>query len=220
MSSNLCVFTTVESEQSAALLRRSCERVNIDLQLYGTGNWKGYADGKIRGALEFLRTRTEYICMFVDGHDSFLLNGEEEILDVFQSRLASIVISCEKTCWPDASLGSSYLSTIPPTPWQYPNAGGWIGTRAALVRALDKMSGFADTWPGDDQRCWHEYCLNWHRIVDRDTCCQIFQTMGGTGEMYDDGTNIVTYTKPMVWHFNGRTPGREEWYQKLTGDRL
>lgn len=48
MSSNLCVFTTVESEASAALLRRSCERVGITFHLYETGNWKGYADGKIR----------------------------------------------------------------------------------------------------------------------------------------------------------------------------
>lgn len=224
--SNLCVFTTVESLASAALLRRSCQRVGIDLQLFGTGTWKGYADGKIRGALDFLRMRTEDVCMFVDGHDSFVLAGEEHILDVYNMFDESIVISCEKTCWPDTAVANRYKKLDTNSPFLYPNAGGWIGERKALCMALRELLPFSEKWPNDDQRCWHEFATDCKNSVQddeqvsRDTECSIFQAMGGTGEMNETGRNTITGNWPMVWHFNGRTPGREEWYTKLTGDKL
>ncbi len=222
--SNLCVFTTVESEASASLLRHSCDRVGLQLHLYETGTWRGYADGKIRGALDFLRTRTEPICMFVDGHDSFILKGEDAILDALNIPDEPIIISCEKTCWPDATIGIDFLdpNKMAASPWCYPNSGGWIGDRGALVEALSKMLEYVERWPGDDQRCWQEYCLGWPQQVHRDTECSIFQCMGGTGEeeINGAGVNTITFRVSMVWHFNGRTPGREEWYRKLTGDKL
>lgn len=222
MSSNLCVFTTVESESSVTLLRRSCQRVGIDLHLYETGNWKGYADGKIRGALDFLRTRTEEVCMFVDGHDSFVLAGADRILDVYAEH-GKPIISCEKTCWPDAKLASRYEPCD--SPFAYPNAGGWIGGREKLVEALSMMVNLEYTveWPNDDQRCWHEYMTVTYEgkyTLLRDLQCKMFQCMGGTGELDETGRNTITGNWPSVWHFNGRTPGREEWYTKLTGDKV
>lgn len=176
------------------------------------------------GALEFLRTRTEDVCMFVDGHDSFILAGANHIINQYNScLLAGLVISCEKTCWPDPEIASRYPNLQTKSPFLYPNAGGWIGDRTQLIKTLQTMveCGFSMKWPDDDQRCWHEYCdMTQGFVVYRDTECRIFQTMGGTGEIDETGKNLVTLNYPLVWHFNGRTSGREEWYQKLTGDKL
>lgn len=225
---DLLVFTCDYPSPPAdiSLLRRSCELYDIELATYGQDrNWPGYAQGKIVAAREFLMGREEPFAMFVDGRDTFLTYGAPNILDQFQRIGSEIVIAGEKTCWPDAALGTHYPYPRPPyhnSPWRFINAGGWIGVRQTLIHALGEAADYTDKWPNDDQRMWTEIFLynGWRNRITIDAGCQIFQCMGGVGshELGPGGENLVTHSFPKVLHFNGRTPNIGLWYRNLTGD--
>ena len=225
--SNLLVFTCDYPTPAAdiTLLRRSCDLYDIPLATYGEGSWPGYAQGKIVAARQFLESRTEPFAMFVDGRDVIILDRAERILDQYQRIGSEIVISAEKTCWPDATLASHYPYPKPPyhnSPWRFINAGGWIGERKALIKALAAAGEYSGAWPNDDQRCWTEFFLymGGRQIMTIDAGCQIFQSMGGTNshELGPTGENLITHKTPKVVHFNGRTPNIGLWYRNLTGD--
>lgn len=225
---DLLVFTCDYPSPPAdiSLLRRSCELYDIELATYGQDrNWPGYARGKITDAMLFLKDRDEPFAMFVDGRDTIIVNNTDTILQTYQRIGSEIVIAGEKTCWPDAALGTHYPFPRPPyhnSPWRYINAGGWIGERRTLVMALECAADYAGTWPNDDQRMWTEIFLynGWRNRITIDAGCQIFQCMGGVGshELGPGGENLVTHTYPKVLHFNGRTPNIGLWYRTLTGD--
>ncbi|MDD1678313.1 MAG: hypothetical protein LUO93_03910, partial [Methanomicrobiales archaeon] len=123
---DLLVFTCDYPNPPAdiTLLRRSCELQDINLATYGEGDWPGYALGKIVAAREFLLAREEPFAMFVDGRDSLILDKADHILDQYQRIGSQIVIAGEKTCWPDANLGTHYPFPRPPfhnSPWRYVN---------------------------------------------------------------------------------------------------
>jgi len=224
---DLLVFTCNYGDLTqTALLRRSCELVNIDLQIFGGGGWPGYRQGKLVRAIDFLKTRTEPFALYTDGHDSIVLHDAAVILDKFQRIGTSIVVSAEKNCWPDARLAGHYPYPQLPfhnSPWKFINAGGWMGNRLALIEFLS----VADTYNGDnledDQRCWTDaflYNHAWRPLIHVDAGCRIFQTMGGVGghELGPNGENLITHQFPSVLHFNGRTPNIGLWYRTLTGD--
>lgn len=228
---NLLVFTCNYAVPSAdtTLLRRSCDLNNIPLQTYGDGqSWPGYAQGKIIEARKFLETREEPYAMFVDGRDTIILDSADAILERYQRIGSMILVSGEKTCWPDVDIAPQYPYPPAPfhnSPWRFINAGGWIGERLALIKALDRIQGaeYPIRWPDDDQRCWTELYLrdSWARPLMRvDAGCQIFQCMGGVAshELGPTGENLVTHALPKVLHFNGRTPNIGLWYRTLTGD--
>lgn len=224
---DLLVFTCDYPAPPAdiSLLRRSCELYNVPLVTYGAGGWPGYTRAKIVDAAHFLISREEPFAMYVDGRDTFLLNSAPEILEKYQRIGSPVVIAGEKTCWPDAALGTHYPYPKPPfhnSPWRFINSGGWIGGRYAIIEALRIARSYENTWQSDDQRCWTEAYLRGgiRSFTTIDAGCQIFQCMGGIGahELGPTGENLITHQKPSVLHFNGRTPHIGMWYRNLTGD--
>src|SRR6185295_6080725 len=122
-----------------SLLRRSCERVGIDLQTYGNGQaWPSYGIGKITDALAYLQTRSESHVLYTDSQDSFLVHGEEEIMRGYE-RCGSpaVLLQVEKNCYPAGQWCSKYPKTK--SPWKYICAGGWMGTREGMIAALQEL---------------------------------------------------------------------------------
>lgn len=225
---NLLVFTCdyAEPKMNLDLLRRSCDLYDIELATYTGAGYPGHKRGKIIDAAAFLRSRSEPFAMFADGQDVIVIDRAERILDTYQRIGSEIVISAEKTCWPDADLGAHYPYPKPPyhnSPWRFINSGGWIGERGALIAALESAGEYnGPAFNDDDQYCWTEWFL---RKGGRNHCtidagCQIFQSMGGTNshELGPTGENLITHQTPKVLHFNGRTPNIGLWYRNLTGD--
>lgn len=226
---DLTVFTSNFSTPAADMshLRRSCEINGIDLQTYGEGlAWPGYVGGKIVAALEYLKTVKTPYAMFVDSRDSLIFGTEQQIIDLYHETTyhqASTLISGERTCWPDDSISKVYDYIN--EEWRFPNAGGWIGVTAILKDQLEHMidigkkRGFGD----DDQRHWHGLFEDQAPFLSVDGGCNLFQCMGGEnhtvyierGSNYGKPYNAVTGGLPLVLHFNGRTPGIEQWLQRL-----
>lgn len=227
MSSDLLVFCPNYNGSTNDLYCRSCDLQNIKLHGYGEGkNWPGFTIGKIQGPLEFLKTRDEPFVMFGDGHDTIIIDTAETILDKFQRFGYPVLFSAEKNCWPDATLAKHFPFPKPPyhnSPWRFPNAGGWMGQREAVIDMLTAAWEYNNQWQNDDTRCFVELYLkqySWRSYITFDYGCQIFQTMCQTHshELGPNGENLVTHNKPSTLHFNGRVPGIGLWYRTLTGD--
>lgn len=209
------------------LFTRSCGLQNIEPVFFSYGDtYPGHAIAKIEHALAFLEGRDEPFVMWVDSHDSIVLDGVDAILNKYQRIGAAIVISGEKNCWPDPAIATHFPYPKPPyhqSPWRFINSGSWIGEMSAVREALFAMkTKYRDKWPGDDQRCWQEWFVRGYgrQCCQVDAGCEIFQTMSGVGgmELGPSGGNLVTHSQPKVLHFNGNTPNIGLWYRTLTGD--
>ena len=229
MAADLLVFTAnfPVPPTDISLLRRSCELYNIELATYGDGSWPSYGKGKVIDAAAYLETHDEPFALFLDGRDTFVTDNAANILDAYQRIGSEILIAGERTCWPDATLGTHYpyphnSKFYGMSPWRFINSGGWIGVRRTLIQALKAAAEYAGSWPNDDQRMWTEIFLygGWRHRIEIDSDCAMFQCMGGTHghELGPTGENLVTRQKPKCFHFNGRTPGMGDWYRALTGD--
>jgi len=223
---SLLVFCSdyVHPKADRSLLTRSCERVGITLQTYGHDrNWPGsYGVAKILHALEFLKTRTEDVCLYTDSQDSLLVHDAHAILNAWMRCGAPhVLLQAEKNCYPEPSWEPEYPRTD--SPWRYICAGGWMGTREGLIAALTELAE-GEQFAKDsfcDQRCWTDWYLrhpSGKLKAALDTNCEVFQSMAGTGEIREDGLNTATGTRPSVWHFNGRVGGESMWYRGITGD--
>ncbi len=225
---SLLVFTMNYSRPPVdwSLLIRSGKRVGIEIASYGEGlGWpNSYGQAKIVDALGFLTERSEDIVLYTDSQDSFIARPAVDILAGYERAVSpQILLQAEKNCYPEREWGYDYPEVA--TPWRFICAGGWMGRRESLLQALDEIhcGELFKINSHCDQRLWTDWYLRFPGAQARaklDTNCEVFQSMAGTGEMEDDGRNGVTKTYPSVIHFNGRVPGREEWYGKVTGDVL
>ncbi len=222
MSSLLvCCMNYTWPDTDISLLRRSCARVGVNLLTWGDGrSWPSYGQGKIEHARDFLKSRPEELVLYSDGTDSFLRAGTDVIIAGWEATGSpDILLQGEKNCYPEGDWASEYPLTE--SPWRYICAGGWMGRREALIQAFDEIM-MRDLWRsgngGCDQRDWTDWFLRAEGAQERakiDTECRVFQSLFQTQEMDSDGQNLVTGSYPSVFHFNGRVPGREEWYEKL-----
>ena len=199
--SELCVFT---AGQDLALARASCERVGIRLQEFD-GKWSTFSEIKLVRARKFLETRGEKFAMWIDGHDSLLLQDEETILRRYHAIGRPVVVSAERSCHPDPERAESY--PVAPTGWpRFLNAGGWIGRTEDLISVLDRVRR-AD--PVDhDQRAWTTALLaGILPEVTLDYARRIFACVG-------DGPGIMS-ADTCVMHWNGGVAGRDRYWKAL-----
>lgn len=186
------------------LLQQSCDRVGIILQTFDK-KWTDYVDIKVRSALEFLATRSEDYVMWVDGNDSLVLKPEEEILARFKLLDVGVLLAAEANCWPDAEEAKRYRE-VPPGMPRFLNAGGWIGRRQDVVTALNLV--LREAVGGDDQRAWTKAFLA--------GCLPDCGIDHGRWIFSSEGDGEATKNAdPCVRHFNGRTPGRWEFWEQL-----
>ena len=190
---NLLVFSANADPQ----LIEPGARFGIEVRPYSPTPWKDYVNGKLRCGIEFLRTRAGPVATFLDGYDSLILKPEAEIL----ARLsAPVLISAERNCFPDPERAAEFpdTGTLP----RFPCAGGYIGRREELIAAMETVLSMATT--GDDQRAWTAAYLAGAvpgLAIDHER--RIFHSMGD-GEPVGDSCTV---------HFNGRIPGRDEWWR-------
>ncbi len=225
MSSNLlvCCMNYTWPDTDISLLRRSADRVGINLLTWGDGrSWPSYGMGKIEHARDFLKSRPEELVLYTDGTDSFICASAPTIIQGWErAGSPGILLQAEKNCYPEGNWASEYPVPASGSPWRYICAGGWMGRRTDLIQAFDEIM-LRDLWRsglgGCDQRDWTDWWLRAdgaQQLARLDTECQVFQSAFGTDELDETGRNTLTGTWPSVFHFNGRTPGREELYARL-----
>ena len=219
-SSDLLVITSDYAGSDDTLLRRSCERVGIELHGYGAGHpWPGFMQ-RLKDAADYLRDRREQYVLFTDTSDTFILDPAKTIIAKFESLWCEslwcfFLLAAEKNCYPDVGLAPLF-DTIP-SPYRYVNGGGWMGERKVAVAYLDLVHAMYCGEPQDcDQLAWTKAVLSGKLgFWLLDSGCKIFQTFSCYADEIDETMgNRVTDSYPSVFHFNGRAPGREEMYER------
>lgn len=209
--SELCVYTT-GNEDKLALTRQSCTDVGITLQTYDC-KWIDYIHVKVKSALMFLQNVKEPVVMWVDGNDSLVLQPERVILYKWAAMGNPLLISAEKSCWPDADLETAYKLLREPI-LDYPsyvNAGGFIGYKDQVMTALHTIMLDAGSYRGDDQRAWTALYLSQRVPLQIDHLRYLFASVG------DGNESLVSDS--CARHWNGKVPGREEYYAELSKER-
>lgn len=190
-------FSTRQDEGLDELIR-SWKRHNLDFHVI-EGEWKGFGTKIIEtyNYVKYLDNYTHFI--FVDAYDVIFL-GDPEPLIKYQDH---VIISCEKACWPDATLESKYTDG---GIWKYPNSGSYFAPIDLFIKIFDENPiEFKD----DDQLWFHKVILRNDYKILRDTNCTIFQSIAfeeeGDFEYEGSFKNKKKDSYPVVIHGNGKT---------------
>ncbi|MBN8460402.1 MAG: sulfotransferase [Verrucomicrobia bacterium] len=227
-------------------LARSARRSGHALHVMGVDTHYGtHAETKIHRLLEWVRGMDAEHILFADGRDSLVIGGSEEILSEFRSFGTDFVVSMEKECWPvkQPAWTDSFPKQTDRRNW--PNAGGWIGTKSGVVRVLTEairrqqaLRIGISTDPGplrgmdlselieNDQFLMQALYLD--NRIQGDANCRIFTTIGTADSFhlsrnpeYEIRKSRVllksTGATPAVLHFSGPSCGlcRDQWAELL-----
>lgn len=173
-------------------LKASCNKNQIDLiTIVHKGSWNSHRakDFHLRNAIEGFPE--DEVILFSDGYDVIVTGGEQEIMERYQRIVPdrSVVVSAERTCYPDSTLESQYPSGN--TPYRFLNSGGIIGRVSDLLIALScieqiRSSLLYDEFEYSNQYLWTKLFLEGMspKIV-LDTECELFQTFPTTMQTVD-----------------------------------
>ncbi|WP_025765280.1 vitamin K epoxide reductase family protein [Dyadobacter tibetensis] len=213
-------------------LKASCHFFNLELiTLIHPGQWDSHRHKDTYLKQYLLSLPGDEVIFFTDGYDTILLGGEKEIMERYR-RIApdgGIVISSEKTCYPDPNLANTYPMTN--TPYRFLNSGGIIGTAADILNALDEIEQMKSHLTDDPFQFSNQYL--WTRImlkegnsrIKLDVNCELFQTFPTTMETVrkfqsvsdiDEKKNIVMTEMQVILHDFEVNEGRNI-YNKITG---
>lgn len=201
MTKKLQIFTTGR-ESDIGLLVESAQSFGVPIAVYDA-QWTTYVDVKLRRGLEFARSLDAENLMWLDGNDSLVLAPPDEILSRHKALGGGLILATESNCWPDADLARLY-PTVPAGVPRFLNAGGFIGPKEIVLETMAKvLEGARD---GDDQRAWTKW-FTFQRGGVLDYGRRIFASVAdGEGALQSGACTL---------HWNGRTPGREEYWAKV-----
>lgn len=185
-------------------------------------DWRGFGT-KLLETRRYLLEHPEIThFFFADAYDVIVLGGMEEAL----SKLPHdrITFSCEKACWPDASLERFY-EPVEQGKWNYLNSGCYFAPRELFLALFDyDMPAYAT-----DDQLWatNQYLFNESSGIVLDRDCKVFQSYSFIEEgefnhrhaIYDEANNTIikegagvkrllnlkTDTEPVFIHGNGKT---------------
>jgi hypothetical protein len=235
--SNIIVLASAHTTDRNAWagLRDTCEQHGVPLNVLGTDKPLGYPSNDPRLFLEsvpetlaFLRsTDADYIVQ-TDSFDVLCARWDASTIErLCQEAKGNLLVSCEANCFPDGPWRASY-DALCETPWRYPNAGQYCGTRAAVLAFVELLTTEIKRLPLDDPfGGGAQQVLHWmHREnypMSLDYRCEAFQSLyTGAASYVAPCSGIVLAfntrcgTAPLFLHFNGRAPGYPEWYRHLT----
>lgn len=200
------------------LLRESAIWCRVDLKTYGSGIDPGLIQRKVIDMIAFLEKQTAEYVLYVDSFDSFFVYWDpERALEILESTDMPAIFCAERNCHPYAHLKQEYPESF--SPWNYLNAGGFLGEREAILDCLLELKQMDDS---DDQGRWTRLYLGDRGHLNIDRGCRLFQSLflnePGDVEVIDGRVrNRITAGKPMIIHANGMAPGLEELYHKIHG---
>ena len=198
----LMIVTATDEDSKLALLRESLEWNGFRPEQLHVIPWeKDYVTTKVRRVIQWLeQTNCEYV-MWIDGHDSLVLKQQEDIISMFSSDATNVAV--ERSCWPTPGLADCYPVEMVRNAPRFINAGGYGGDAVEVICTLRKVLLHATT--GDDQLAWTKAFLHKAESITLDYERYLFCS---------EGDGDTASADPCVRHWNGRVPGREEFWEK------
>lgn len=213
----LLVFTAGfydrDYDEKLRRLKASCEKFEIELQVYGRKEFFNFFDSKITAMGRFVnRFKKDYThVLYTDAADTFFLTSLPEILQKYEAMGSpQLLLSAEKGCYPFPHLVNYFPDNT--GPYRFFNAGGFIGEIQYLLDTLSGIKSFHYI-NNNDNAHWMLGFAERKITFSIDHNCQIFQTMSDVAYGRDvllqkNGKksrvfNAETKTFPSIIHFNG-----------------
>lgn len=205
MKTNTIITVTNNPNHSGVeRLTKSAERLGWEVYII-EAKWKGFGT-KLKETEYFLKQNPQVESfVFVDAHDVVVLGSPEEFNENLRI-VPSIVVSCEKACWPVSELAVAYPSRDVGE-WKYINSGLYYSDSDSFIKLFESSP---PSYEDDDQEWFtRSYLRNDYHII-RDFNCILFQSYSHIADddfAYRDGRliNLKTNTTPIFIHGNGRT---------------
>jgi len=190
-------------EQGLNNLIKSAEKFKWNIEIICT-EWRGFGTKLIEVYNFFYKNPNVKEVIFVDAYDVLVLSNHEEVIEKIKDR-TKMLVSTEKACYPDASLGSQYPEVD--SKWKYINSGTYYAPRDLFMDLIDKNPPLYS----DDDQLWMTKMFLSNRdkfVLDYD--CEVFQCHSFVAEddyEYKDKRvfNLKTKSKPSIIHFNGKS---------------
>lgn len=204
-----CWPSEAEARAKLWIFLKSCSKFGHTPALYGMGRgFSGYRDILMERQLEFLKTvPKDYThLLFTDAWDGMMLAPMTEIENKYQALGAPPVLVSAYFGLGNESDMSKYEGCFDESLYyRYPNRGGYMGEREALIDAFEKMIACGDA-TGDDCFLWYRgWREGWLR-PQLDSNCMIFQVTDADCSFdSEEGVllNTRTNTHPCVLHLSG-----------------
>ena len=159
---------------------------------------------KLREVSDFLKNpnlNKNDIILFTDAYDIAYFGNKTDIIKRFKEFERPIIFGCEKYCFPDPNLKTSYF--IKNTEFPYLNSGMFIGYVEDLRKCIGNYS-YNDE--DDDQRFWTKAFFENQRIIGLDYNNDLFLNMHDINmEQFSFENDTVFYKNrnPLFIHVNG-----------------
>lgn len=175
--------------------------------------WRGAPRQKLEAVRAYLSRHdlkhSNKLIIFVDGYDTFFSRNKGDIVEKFKIFDKPIVISAEIGYWAWFEHPSHPPYPPSPTPFRYVNSGTYMGYAWAIYQMLDEELK-KNRYIKDDQYLLHDFFLRHPKMVALDYHQEIFSLLFGTEQKdfkYNaktgEITNLITHTKPLIFHGNG-----------------
>lgn len=209
----------------AHMLVSTCKRFGIPVTLYGVGStYCGYADAKIHGLAQAIKSVVEPYTLYADCLDSLVIAGSRAIVKAYESAANSraLLFSPDMKCFPLYDLKPHFQNLARKygkgSPYQYLCAGVFMAPtrmlRSALKILLERQEELADgrnmtrKQRDDDQGWWSLAAAQGMLPVQIDyqgnVCVSFKHTRLNEYEIKPGEVTIkATGGKPKVLHFNG-----------------
>ena len=205
------VFATDPKQAGEAL--ETYHRLDYRPQVLGSGEpgWDTSGTGGIQ-KLRWLHRALEAgdlrhsVVLAVDGYDTVAVAPADNLLQRFAEMQADLVVSGERTCWPDRALASRFdaLAGGDPAPYRYPCSGAVMGFGGSL---LDALSGAGRPGESDDQLYLQRHVLSDPGRWRVDSEAYLFQSINhaeeDVGRLRGHPYNHATGCYPGILHANG-----------------
>lgn len=208
----VAIMSWATEPSEAKLLVESAGRVQAPLVLIGG---IGGNDMPLTKPALDMSLRDEPYVVLTDAYDVLMVRWDEAELIGRIEEAGGLLVSTEAGCWPDGPWCSVYGGG------RAANGGQYCGRRQQVIAFLETINRRLPevTAGGGSQETIHRMIADGYP-AKLDLNCEIFQSMSGSssadismhqGQVF----NHATGSMPMFAHWNGRTPGMEEFWKGL-----
>ena len=198
---------------------------------YGMGDrWSIYRTIKLTSQLKHLKSeimKPYDTVLYSDGSDAIFTGPISEILEKYQAMGSPDILASASHIFGNVSDESKQYPGVFTSPHKYrfPQVGGWIGKKDAMIAAFERMEGKPDSQKtSDDCFDWYDACRDgWFKLM-LDAGCDIFHVTDEDLEVRNGRLfNRYTETNPCVLHLaggfhdqvHGKDAAIEPWANKL-----
>lgn len=221
-------FVTVATHSTPdfEVFQKSAVQHNISFDILGWG--KEYTSHKCKSIwlIEYLKNLPDdEIVLYTDAYDALILCDEEEILEKYTQFGHPVIYSAEQNINIEGTLSEKLTTYLKvrngKKPYQFLNAGQWIGRAKAVRDILEETlaSDMFDSRNNNDQSLLIKYMSLYRSAVKLDSKNLIFScTAGRTGLEKKDYSikndrifNNITETTPCSIHFAAKNFEGANW---------